>query len=238
MIHTFAVTNYRSLLEMTMPLGGLNVIVGANGSGKSNLYRAMRLLAMTGQRSIVYALAQEGGLESTLWAGPETLTKQMRAGDVPIQGGPRKKTQRLNLGFYGDEFGYAVSLGKPFIDGVNSEYPFDNEAFVRREVVWSGGVFKPSKVIADRVENVVKLRSGRQWQILSTDVPSYLSVFEAVNDPVNVPELSHVREQIRQWRFYDFFRTDMASPARRNWLDKPFSLSLRGNGHQNFINVN
>ena len=40
-------------------------LTGANGSGKSNLYRALRLLAETAQGGVVNALAREGGLESS-----------------------------------------------------------------------------------------------------------------------------------------------------------------------------
>jgi len=40
MIQTLAIANYRSLRQLVVPLGRLNVITGANGSGKTNLYRA------------------------------------------------------------------------------------------------------------------------------------------------------------------------------------------------------
>ncbi|PXW27460.1 AAA ATPase domain-containing protein [Paraburkholderia caballeronis] len=46
---TLAIANYRSLRELIVPLGPLNVVTGPNGSGKSNLYRALRLLALTAQ---------------------------------------------------------------------------------------------------------------------------------------------------------------------------------------------
>lgn len=68
MLHTLAVGNYRSINNLVMPLGRLNLITGANGSGKSNLYRALRLLAETARGGVVNALARDGGLESTLWA--------------------------------------------------------------------------------------------------------------------------------------------------------------------------
>ena len=45
MITTLAIANYRSIRELVMPLGPLNVVSGQNGTGKSNLYRALRLLA-------------------------------------------------------------------------------------------------------------------------------------------------------------------------------------------------
>ena len=65
MLHTRAVANYRSINSLILPLGRLNLITGANGSGKSNLYRALRLLAETAQDGVVNALAREGGLESS-----------------------------------------------------------------------------------------------------------------------------------------------------------------------------
>ena len=43
-----AVAHYRSLRELVVPLGRLTVVTGANGTGKSSLYRALRLLAACG----------------------------------------------------------------------------------------------------------------------------------------------------------------------------------------------
>lgn len=64
MLTTLAISNYRTLREIVLPLGRLNLVTGANGSGKSNLYKALRLLAQTAQGGVVNALAQEGGLDS------------------------------------------------------------------------------------------------------------------------------------------------------------------------------
>jgi predicted ATPase len=52
-----AVANYRSIRSLILPLGQLNLITGANGSGKSNLYRALRLLAEAAQGGIVSSKA-------------------------------------------------------------------------------------------------------------------------------------------------------------------------------------
>lgn len=70
MLTALAIANYRSIRQMVLPLGRLNVVTGANGSGKSNLYRALRLLSDTARGGIIGTLAREGGFESTLWAGP------------------------------------------------------------------------------------------------------------------------------------------------------------------------
>ncbi|GAA4543962.1 AAA family ATPase [Amycolatopsis samaneae] len=45
MLTTLAVENYRSLRDLVLPLSRLTLVTGANGSGKSSLYRALRLLA-------------------------------------------------------------------------------------------------------------------------------------------------------------------------------------------------
>ena len=75
MINAFAVNNYRSLNKMVSPLGELNVVTGANGSGKSNLYKALRLLAETTQGNLISSIANEGGLDYTFWAGPDAISK-------------------------------------------------------------------------------------------------------------------------------------------------------------------
>lgn len=64
---TLAIENYRSLRRLVLPLRRLNVVTGANGTGKSSLYRALRLLAEASRNGAVAALAREGGLPSTLW---------------------------------------------------------------------------------------------------------------------------------------------------------------------------
>ena len=57
MLTALAIANYRSIRHMVLPLGRLNVVTGANGSGKSNLYKALRLLsdAARGASTIIFA---------------------------------------------------------------------------------------------------------------------------------------------------------------------------------------
>lgn len=113
MLTTLAIANYRSLRHLIIPLKQLNVVTGPNGSGKSNLYRALKLLADTAQGRVVPSLAREGGLPSTLWAGPEAISRSMKRGEQQVQGGPRKKVVSLRMGFASDEFGYGIDLGLP-----------------------------------------------------------------------------------------------------------------------------
>lgn len=216
MLSTLAVSNYRSLLNVVVPLGALNVISGPNGSGKSNLYRALRLLAETSQGGVVNALAREGGLASTFWAGPETISKEMKRGLVPVQGGPRSRPVRMNLGFADKDFGYAISLGLPIpTDGGDprpSKFSLDPE--IKRECIWAGDCFRPASLLVDRQGPMVKIRDGRKWEVVSQHISSFDSIFGQLADPGAAPEVLLLRERIRAWRFYDHFRTDETAPAR------------------------
>ena len=214
MIKTVAIGNYRSLLNLVIPLANLNVVTGANASGKSNLYKALRLLAETAQGGVVNSLAKEGGLESTYWAGPENLSRRMLSGEVPVQGGPKQKRTRLRLGFTGEDFGYAISLGLP----VPSTSAFALDPEIKRETIWSGNSYRHASALVDRDDKIVKIRDGRSWEIISQHNNSFESMFTQIADPVRTPEVVCLRESIRNWRFYDHFRTDADSPARQPQL--------------------
>jgi predicted ATPase len=202
---TLAVENYRSLRDLVLPLSRLTVVTGANGSGKSSLYKALRLLADAARDGAVAALAREGGLPSALWAGPETVGRAVR-------GTRRTKAVGLRLGFAGDEFGYALDLGMP----IPGETAFNRDPEFKRECVWSGPVLRPAALLADRGGPVVRGREpsgawGREpHRIGLTD-----SLLTAFADPRISPEVLLVRERIRSWRFYDHFRTDADAPARQ-----------------------
>jgi predicted ATPase len=111
MITKLAISGYRSLRDIALALGPVNVVTGPNGSGKSSLYRALRLLADVAQGRIIQALAAEGGLVSTLWAGPETFARAVKRGEHPVEGTVRKRPVSLKLGFAGKDYGYAIDLG-------------------------------------------------------------------------------------------------------------------------------
>ncbi|MBV2096565.1 MAG: AAA family ATPase, partial [Candidatus Thiodiazotropha sp. (ex Codakia orbicularis)] len=192
----------------------LNVVTGANASGKSNLYRSLRLLAETAQGGVINALAKEGGLESTFWAGPENLSRRMKQGSVPVQGGPKQARTRLRLGFCTDEFGYSISLGLPTPSA--SAFALDPE--VKRECIWAGNAFRPASQLVDRTGGVIKVRDERQWEVVSQHANSFDSLFGQIADPVRTPEVVALRDNIRGWRFYDHFRTDADAPARQPQL--------------------
>jgi predicted ATPase len=168
-------------------------------------------LAETAQGGVIPSLAREGGLQSTLWAGPEALGRSVKRGENPVQGTARKEPINLRLGFAGDEFGYAIDLGLPTPSG--SAFARDPE--IKRECVWSGPFLRPASLLVDRREGVVRTKGDDgEWIAMSYQLSSFDSMMTQFADPRNAPEMLTLREQIRSWRFYDHFRTDVDAPAR------------------------
>ncbi|EJZ55950.1 MULTISPECIES: AAA family ATPase [Pseudomonas] len=214
MLQTLAVANYRSINKLVIPLGRLNLITGPNGSGKSNLYRALRLLAETAQGGVVNALAREGGLDSTFWAGPETISRRMRNGEVAIEPTVRQGVKRLRLGFAGEDFSYAIALGLP--EPSLSFFSLDPE--IKKECIWAGPLYRPASLLVDRHGPMIRAREGRGWDVLAQHTPNFDSLFDQVGSLRSSPEVFQMREFIRRWRFYDHFRSDADAPVRQPQL--------------------
>ena len=212
MITRLALSGYRSLLDVRLALAPLNVVTGPNGSGKSSLYRALRLLADIAQGRIVQSLAAEGGLPSTLWAGPARLSQAMRAGEQPVQGTVRKTPVSLKLGFASDDFGYAIDLGLP----IPSASLFGLDPEIKLESVWVGQAPGRANVVAERRGPLLRLRdSAGRWREAAADLATFDSMMTHGADRGDGLELLLLRERMRGWRFYDQLRTDRDAPARR-----------------------
>jgi predicted ATPase len=211
-ITRLCIAGYRSLRDVRLEIGPLTVVTGANGSGKSSLYRALRLLADVAQGRIIQSLALEGGLQSVLWAGPEAFSRAKKAGTQPVQGTVRKNSVSLKLGFSSDDYGFAIDLGLPLPD---SRW-FSKDPVIKAESIWTGLVLARANAFAQRKGPAVSLRNQEgEWRLAYESLKSYDSMLTHCSDPRDGAELLLLRENMRGWRFYDHFRTDSEAPARR-----------------------
>src|SRR3954447_12310410 len=191
MITTLAISGYRSLRDVRLALDDLNVVTGANGSGKSSLYRALKLLAEIAQGRIVQSLAEEGGLQSTLWAGPEQFARSVKSGKYPVQGTVRKNPIHLKLGFAGTDYGYAIDLGLPIAPSI-SKFFADPE--IKAECQWTGEVLGRANAFAMRNGPLVRIRDERgEWRQAFSHLAPFDSMMTHCSDPRDAIELLVLR---------------------------------------------
>ena len=210
-IDRIAIAGYRSIRSIILRLGQLNVVTGPNGSGKSNLFRALRLIAYAAEGRLAESLAREGGFDSVRWAGPKKIGKE------PVS---------LRLGVMADPLSYCFDLGLP----PPSSSMFHGDPEIKRECLWRGAGLDAKNLCADRRVGTLRCRSERgKWRDVEVPLPRHASMLSEYADPVAAPELIILRETLRQWRFYDSFRVDASSPARRPSI-ATFTPIMAGDG--------
>lgn len=68
-IANLSIQGFRSLRNVNWSPGDLNVIIGPNGTGKSNLLRCLELLSISAQGKLGKTIQSLGGMESIAWDG-------------------------------------------------------------------------------------------------------------------------------------------------------------------------
>ncbi|WP_047248980.1 AAA family ATPase [Chromobacterium subtsugae] len=199
-IHSLSLSGFRSIRKLTLELDALNVVVGANGCGKSNLYKAIKLLHDAAEGRLSPALAQEGGAQKAMWAGGP------RRGDRA--GAPRRMALSAKL----SDFDYELQLGYP----EPSLSLFALDPLVKEESLWLAGQGRrPSTLLLER-RNQAAFLTGIEGE--RNAYPAALraeeSIFGQLAEPHRYPELSQVRETLRNWRFYHEFAVWPGSPLR------------------------
>jgi predicted ATPase len=199
-ISRLAVQGYRSVRDLTMELGPVTVILGENGTGKSNLYHAVKLLQHAAMGRLSRALADEGGMPSVLWAGARD-----------------RGAVRLVIEAKVDDWTYHLALGLPQAQGGAFPTKFLLDPEVKEE--------RLELPVPKRKRPLLLLERGRASVTLRDEqgaadtFPFQLAMGESVlsqlSDPRRYPELYTLREIFLRWRFVHQFRTDPEAPARQ-----------------------
>jgi predicted ATPase len=200
-VREFSASGYRSLQRIHYPMSRLDVFVGANGVGKSNLYRALELLRAAAANTLGEELARET-LNLALWAGRNK------------GGGPR--SIQLSAGFSEPDrletaYRYEIEVGYPPPGGVALRF----EPHIKSEALIYLGGRRPVRLM-ERAGPSLMARDleGRPVEIDVDLLPSETAL-SRLQDPSRFPALDLVRRTLLAWRFYHDLRTDPDAPMRK-----------------------
>ncbi len=199
-VSSFRAEGYRSLRSLFLPVAPLAVFLGANGAGKTNLYRALQLLQAAAAGTLATDLAAEGGMERAVWAGPR------RAG----------KPAQIHIGVELSApegqgvFSYDVTVGFPYPTAA----AFAREPQVKAEAARFRHRARTTQLLERKGPRLTARSEQGKREAIDTELMASETALSALSDPSRYPDLHLVRQAMLDWRFYHDLRTDAASPLR------------------------
>lgn len=132
------IEGFRSLKNVNWSPGNLNVVIGSNGTGKSNLLRFLELISVSAQGRLGKYIQALGGMEPIVWDGKATSIK-FTLETSPIGGelGPEH---------------YELELARL---GLGSSYRIDKELLANSHKQRKGHEKKPFKFLERIAKNAV-----------------------------------------------------------------------------------
>ncbi|KQQ39209.1 ATPase [Methylobacterium sp. Leaf125] len=204
-VRDVAVSGYRSLHAIRFPLGSLSVFIGANGVGKTNLYRVLEYLQSAATDTLIRNLVAEGSLDSVSWAGARKVHESARI----------RWSVELADNVSGLAYDYAVEVGcKPPVAAAG--FPLEPELKTERLRLISAR--RPATLLhRDGPGGFLRDGEGRKRSLGGDLLPSE-TVLGTVQDGGSYPDLHQVRSALAAWRFHHDVRTDAGSALRRPCL--------------------
>ncbi|MCH9036693.1 MAG: AAA family ATPase [Chloroflexi bacterium] len=201
MISKITIKNYKSLENVTLNLGPLTVLVGANGSGKSNILDALMFLKsmVTPEQLAHEVLEPRGRYESVVWGGE---IKRAIAFRVSWQ------DQQLNSGAC---LTYSLDLGY--------EYRRERGVITKEKIETNGN---PPFQRDDSGRVTFTRKDGSS---VSEHTFPELSVF-GIPSVQDIAEVASLLKLTRNWELYNFEYRGMRPPQP---VRKEYRLSETGN---------
>lgn len=165
MIKKLTVHGFKSIERQTIQLGALNVLIGANGSGKSNLLSALSFFRASALGNLDALVKQFGGADRLLYHG-------------------KKSTKACFLACEGDKFSYEQTLIP--VAGDRLEVAKEGLSILQSEVEWSDGgsdISNLEEQLRDEENHHLKEALAR-GELSEEDVESQLGEFPSAKQQI------------------------------------------------------
>ena len=194
-------SGYRSLRSIRMDIGDLELFVGDNGVGKSNLYRALFLVHAAATGTFAQEIAAEGGMASVLWSGRRRQGQPVR---LALEVELADEESGLSWRYFID-----AGLRPPAAAG----FPFEPQIKSESLAVDHG---RRQVAVMKRAGPALSYRdeAGKMREYPISLLPSETALATLGRSGLH-SEVAIVAETLQRWRFYHGFRSDAGSPLRK-----------------------
>jgi predicted ATPase len=204
------IAGFRSLKQIDYwTPGALNVLIGPNGTGKSNLLRALELLAESARGRLGRSVQENGGMESVVWDGSADAIR-FSATCSPLD--PLRDEER-------DSLTYELELERV---GKSGEFRISDELLANYYKVNQGEASEPMKLL-ERVGVRAKIFDAQNKTLTAPEenVPANETLLSLAADPFTPNKLiAAFRTQLAGWSVYHDFHTDRHAIIRQPAITK------------------
>jgi predicted ATPase len=190
------VEGFRSLKSQTWCPGDLNVLIGPNASGKSNVLRALETLSTAAQGRLGWYIQQEGGMEPLVWDGQaERISLRAKMTPLPPYADEVK-----------DALTYQITLARL---GRSSAYRIENEVLGNFYKVETGEMQQPFKLLErDPRHAVVYSMDSQRFEAPPESVPEDEALLSAAAGPYTANRfVADFQKELAAWKVYQHFHT-------------------------------
>jgi predicted ATPase len=218
------VEGFRSLKSQSWCPGNLNVVIGPNASGKSNLLRCLETLSVAAKGGLGKHIQQEGGMEPIVWDG-RTDHVRICAKTTPIP--PYRDAVK-------DALTFELRLGRL---GNSSAYRVDYEVLGNFSKVETGEMQQPFKLLErDPNHAVVYSINSQQFEAPPASVPEEETLLSIASGPFTANHIiGEFQKELASWKVYQGFQTDRDAPIRSPQVTRA-DTQVNADG-QNLISV-
>jgi predicted ATPase len=203
------IKGYRSLNEVSWTPGDLNVLIGPNGTGKSNLLRLLELISVSAQGRLGKYIQSLGGMEPLVWDGSaESISFRIKASPVD----KNRSVER-------DSLTYKVEMARL---GKSSAYRMGYELLANFHRVETGERGEPFKLLE---------RQGLNAKVFDENERALIAPEESISEEETLLSLAagpftanrHIppfQAQLASWSVYHDLHVNRDAPIRKSAVSR------------------
>ena len=209
-ITTLEIQGFRSLSDVKWKPGDLNLLIGPNASGKSNVLRVLEMLSYSAAGKLGDYVQREGGMVSLIWDG-RADTIEIRVKTSPID--KRRNPNR-------DSLTYELTLAH--LKGT-STYRIQNELLGNFYLVEAGEKTQPFKLLErELMRAVIFDEQERRLEAPEESFAENETLLSVAAGPFTANQTIPVyRRRIAGWNIYQDLHTNPEASIRQAAVARP-----------------